>query len=286
MFRTKCQEADVKLVSGAFVVEEDLVVLKDENPLPEHLNVDADDQFSEGEVVNEDDEEDEEEDEAEDMSPRVPNAVVRVLMGLPQRRVQPRTHICDLCGKGFHSKWKLERHIPTHEREKPVPSEKTLARRLKDVPRMKFECVHCGKWMPSNWKLQRHLNGHAKQEYRDELRLANAGAIHTMDCPECGMLFGNRLLLKAHYETEHEKTKVPKKELELEQEQEPSTSRTADVLPLTFVDPMLLLDEDEAEVKDAGKHSKAGRVECEKCGKEFPNKSKLKRHMGTHTKKK
>ncbi|TNM86208.1 hypothetical protein fugu_008479 [Takifugu bimaculatus] len=55
-------------------------------------------------------------------------------------------HQCDICGKVFDRRSKLERHKPVHTRE----------------PRIIYHCQQCDKSLMTQEKMDRHLNWHKK----------------------------------------------------------------------------------------------------------------------------
>ena len=75
---------------------------------------------------------------------------------------------CGECGKGFHFKSELERHIGVHNDILPFPCEecdrrfaakKTLTRHLQEHSEKVFQCDMCDKVCPSNDKLYTHFRG-------------------------------------------------------------------------------------------------------------------------------
>lgn len=209
---------------------------------------------------------DDDEDDSQDVKQSFPEYNLDVIIGEGNNpsRPQKRNHQCIKCGKAFHSNWKLERHLPTHEREKP-PADPN---RKKDIPRQKFECVHCGKWLPTNWKLQRHLNGHAKAEHRRmmqyEARVAKV--------QEAAKALAARPLYKADPLSVKQGTSTQKSD--------------PDVLPTTFIDPDAVEDEDE-EMGDEEEEEEVQSdtkllYKCGQCKKAFKTPSKLTRHIKTH----
>lgn len=258
IFRKTCQanEDKLKKEKPQDVPETKAKIEKDQSKEADVEKDDSDDDFFW---------DDDDDDDSVDVKESFPEYNLDVIIGEgnTQRKPQKRNHQCKKCGKAFHSNWKLERHLPTHDREKPP----TDPNRKKDIPRQKYECVHCGKWLPTNWKLQRHLNGHAKAEHRRmmqyEAKIAKG--------KEAAKALAARPLYKADPLTVKQGTSTQKS--------------NPDVLPTTFIDPDAVDDVDEAMDDDEEGEVRSDTkllYKCGQCGKAFKTPSKLTRHIKTH----
>jgi Zinc finger, C2H2 type len=80
---------------------------------------------------------------------------------------------CDNCGKSFHRKSRLNRHLATHAAFKPRP----------------FQCGSCGKTFGSKYHLARHLKTHDVVKPRP------------FSCDKCDRSFGHKQSVKRHLKT-------------------------------------------------------------------------------------
>lgn len=122
-----------------------------------------------------------------------------------QLQIPSKMNTCLDCNKTFLHLWKYEKHLKEHRQcdqcHKYFPSQASF--RLHSITHMtdsRFECFICGEQKPSFLGTRTHLSHvHSLKE--------KTGKIKNFLCPQCGMRFEYKCLLKNHLMREdHQQT--------------------------------------------------------------------------------
>ena len=119
---------------------------------------------------------------------------------------QPRTYMCELCGKVFKARSNLSQHMKSHNK-------KVL--KQKKPPAKSFPCNNCQKSFKRQWNLKRHIAlKHKKRVCGRQMRISlymNKSSAKKIPCSICKKLFKRRCNLFQHMNIVHKmRRKAPR----------------------------------------------------------------------------
>ncbi|GAB0087909.1 hypothetical protein DMENIID0001_022740 [Sergentomyia squamirostris] len=154
--------------------------------------------------------------------------------------------ICEVCGKEFANKSRLEHHMTSHMDGKP------------------HQCPHCEKCFKWTFALSRHLKLHEQSD--DEVKL--------FKCQICGKTYKFERYLKFHIKNIHEK----QNEYKCKWCKKSFISQAELLAHWKTHNEGIFLSDTNANIARM-----VSDIQCAECGKIFRSRDSLKKHMSLHT---
>lgn len=172
---------------------------------------------------------------------------------------EPKSHVCEFCGKTFDTMWRLKNHRFTHKDKSELPyvceddqcGRRFSSKQLLKVHMMRhagiknYRCTYCGVQKTTRTELKIHLNYHTLER--------------TYSCRICSKVCNSSSNLNLHMRTVHERSRN---------------------YPCTYCD--RIFTQPALRKQHELIHTGEKPHECEECGRHFRQKTALRTHRKIH----
>ena len=137
----------------------------------------------------------------------VADEVVEVPQHIDMNKQQD-DHTCNACDKTFRKSQDLDKHMDAKHSEKQCTYCDKVCENDSELVKHHVECIDTGIKCVACKKCGKEFTNFAMRRHKDTCK-----EVQEYDCPECGMIFKNSLLMKKHYDKEHKIEPVTSREV-------------------------------------------------------------------------